>query len=222
MKKNENIEVETEIEKMTVIEKYKCLIEDVIDLDTRTIYLFGELNENLGTILHVKYAAIKLYWEQELRKPFSDINLNISSGGGSLYSTYAALDFYDLLKKRDNVLVNTESQGICMSAATILAAGGTGVRRASKRCKFMLHDIQIEGGGASTATQFKSAAKSLEEDQFEFFKMYVQIANKDKEMSDKELKKETAKWIKNFASSSIEHYLTSEKIKELNLIDEIY
>lgn len=212
----------TENEKISFSDKYKMLLEDGIDLETRTIYLFGELNEDLGTILRIKYAALKLYWDEELKETFSDFTIDINSYGGSIYSINAALDFYDEVYKRDMVLVNTKTSGVCMSAATIILAGGTGKRTATKRTRFMFHDIQA-GGVEGTATQVVQYAKDLGQEQKDFFGFYAQIYFKRNniEFTDDMLKKEIKKWQKKFTSKGVDHYLPVTEVHSLNLIDEI-
>lgn len=210
--------------KLTFHNKYNVLTKDFIDLDKRILYVFGELNEEIGTTLRVKYAAIKAYWNEIVKQPFTDITIDISSYGGSIYSIYSSLDFYDEVFREDQVLVNTKAQGICMSAATVLLAGGTGTRTATQRCKLMLHDMQIGDIGGGSATQVQAMVRSLGEEQRELFKFYVQFSRKNKNLPDltkTQMNREINKWIKKYAENSIEHYLTSEMAMKLNLIDSI-
>lgn len=201
-------------------EKLKYNSEFGINLDTRTIYLFGTLTEELGTNLRFKYDIIKLWWDTVEKKKFKDITIDISTGGGSIYSIPGALDFYDELL-REGVLVNTKAQTICMSAATIVLAGGTGERTATKRCRFMLHDIQVDGMGGTTK-QLQSAMKNLNEEQMELFTYYAQFSRKNEEaLSGKALAKEVGLWIKKYTSDATDHYISAEEILRLKLIDKI-
>lgn len=209
--------------KLNLEDKIKFLNEDGIDLENKIIYLWGELEENLGTTLRVKSSVLRLFWEAEKKQSLTEISLDISSYGGSIYSIYGAIDFYDELKS-EGILVNTKAQGICMSAATILLSGGTGVRSATKRCKFMLHDIQTDGGIGGTATQVKEYAKTLDKEQKELFRFYVEFSkNKSskKKMSEKELEDETKKWMTKYATNSVDHYISAQQAKDLRLIDKI-
>jgi ATP-dependent protease ClpP protease subunit len=206
--------------KLSLDEKLRALMEHGIDFEGKVLYLEGELNENLGTYLRINYAALKLFWEVEKKKPLEEITLDISSYGGSTYSIYGALDFYDEAKK-EGVLINTKAQGICMSAATILLCGGTGVRMATKRCKLMLHDIQTEGIGG-TVSQVKEYTKTLEKEQKELFGFYVEFTKpRNKKITEKQLNEETKKLIHRFASNSVDHYIDSNEALELRLIDKI-
>lgn len=201
-------------------EKLKYATEYGLNFDTRTIYVFNALTDEIGTNLRIKYDLIKQWWKNVECKDFNDITIDIASCGGDIYAITSALDFYDELKKYENVLVNTKAQTVCMSAATILLAGGTGERTCTSRTRFMLHDIQVEGMGGS-AKQLQSAIMNLNEEQIDMFAFYAQFSNKNKTFTDKELKKEALKWIKKYTKDNIEHYLTADKMLELNLIDRI-
>jgi len=202
-------------------EKLKYSSEFGVRFDSRVIHVFGELTEDIGSILRIKYELIKQWWKVVENKDFNDITLDISSCGGSIYSISAALDFYDELKREDGVIVNTKAQGICMSAATILLAGGTGVRSATKRCKFMLHDMQIEGVGG-TANQVQNTVKNISDEQLELFALYAHYSRKGQEdLSEKELVKEAKKWLKQYTKDGFDHYVSAEEVLGLNLIDKI-
>ena len=209
------------VSKLSLEEKIRNLNEDGIDLERKIIYLWGELEENLGTILRVKSSILRLFWETEKKTELGELTLDISSYGGPIYSVYGAIDFYDELKTQ-KTLVNTKAQGVCMSAATVLLCGGTGVRTATKRCKLMLHDIQTESMGG-TATQVKEYAKALDKEQKEMFSFYVQFSQmrKYKKINEKKVQEETKKWMSKYASNSIDHYISSSEALELRLIDKI-
>ncbi len=202
-------------------EKLKHSAELGINFDKRIIHVFGELTADIGTNLRVKYNMISQWWKNVEQKDMPDLTLDISSYGGSIYSIFAALDFYDEVLREDNLLINTRAQGICMSAATILLAGGTGVRSATKRCKFMLHDLQIDGIGG-TANQVQSTVKNISDEQLELFVLYAQYSRKGKEpLNEKDLMKEAKKWLKQYTRDSIDHYVSSDEVLKLNLIDQI-
>lgn len=202
-------------------DKLKYAAEYGINFDKRRIYLSQELTEDIGTNLRIKYDLIKQWWEHVEGKKFSDITLEISSFGGSIYAITSALDFYDEIKREDNILVNTKAHTVCMSAATILLAGGTGHRTATKRTKMMLHDLQIMGGLDGSAKQLQSTMLNINEEQIEMFSYYAQFANKDVTFTEKELEKEAKKWIKKYTKDNTEHYLSAQEMLDLKLIDEV-
>ena len=202
-------------------EKLKYSIEYGINFDKRIIYVFHELTEDIGTNLRIKYDLLKQWWKQVEEKEFKDITLDIASFGGSIYAITSALDFYDEVLREDGVTVNTKAQTICMSAATILLAGGTGERVATKRCKFMLHDIQVDGMGG-TAKQMQSQMTNLSAEQIELFSFYAEFARRGKEpLSKKELEREAKKWLKKYTKDGIDHYISADEALELNLLDRI-
>lgn len=214
----------TENEKLDFYDKYHIITEDGIDLNKRIIYLWGELDDDLGSILRTKYTAIKYYWDEELKTSFKDFTIHISSCGGSIYSINAALDFYDEVFKNDNVLVNTTTSGICMSAATIILAGGTGKRTASKRTRFMFHDIQ-SGGVEGTANQVKQFAKDLSQEQQDLFGIYAEIFLRKNgitfTVNDSVYKTQVKKFLKKFTSRGVDHYIPVTEVLEYKFIDEI-
>ncbi|MEO6305626.1 MAG: ATP-dependent Clp protease proteolytic subunit [Bacteroidia bacterium] len=199
--------------------KMKYISEFALNFETNTIHVFGELNEELGTSLRVKFDLLK-QWADIGGEEIKEITLDISSPGGSIYAIYAALDFFYELKTQ-GILVNTRAHGICMSAATVLLSGGTGNRIALPRCKFMLHDVQIEGIGG-TANQVAHSAKTLTEDQMGIFTMYAEFSRKGQEpFGEKDLIKEAKKLHKRFTKDGFDHYITPEQMLELNLIDSV-
>ena len=208
--------------RLTLDEKIKRLLEDGIDFEKKVIYLWGELEENLGTVLRTKYSALSTFWEIEKKVLLEDFVLDISSYGGSIYSIFGALDFFDEIKKESGVLVNTKAQGSCMSAATFLLCGGTGTRMATKRCKLMLHDIQTDGI-SGTATQVKHHVKALEKEQTELFTMYAQYsrAKNTKPYTGAKLLEKIEEWKEQFANKSLDHYISAEEALKLKLIDKI-
>lgn len=200
--------------------KLSLSIPYMVDFDNRIIYHCGELTDDVGTEFRMKTQMIRDWNRTVNGTDIKDITIDISSYGGSIYSCTSALDFYDELLK-ENILVNTKAHTVCMSAATIIVAGGTGERTATKRCKFMLHDIQMEGT-AGTAKQLQSAVQNLSEEQLEFFSFYAQFSKKNQPiLSEKELLREAKKWIKKFTKDSVDHYISAQSVLELGLIDRV-
>jgi ATP-dependent protease ClpP protease subunit len=200
-------------------EKLKYTTEYAVNFDERIIYLFSELDASIGTLLRLRFDLIKLWLKEVEGLPITDITIDISSYGGSIDSVNGALDFYHELGSK-GILINTRAQGICMSAATVLLAAGTGERTAYPSTKFLLHDLQCEGV-EGTAQQIKSTVKTISDEQLEFFSYYAKFANKEKTFTDKELKAESKKWIKIYTKGAIDYYLSAEKMLGLKLIDRV-
>lgn len=207
--------------KELLTEKMKYIGEFGISIDDRIIHVYDELDENIGSILRIKYELIKEYWKTA--KPdesFNDITLDICSGGGSIYAINACLDFFYELGL-SGVKVNTRAHGYCMSAATVVLAGGTGERVSLPNCKFMLHDVQIDGIGG-TANQVKHNAQIISDEQMELFSLYAKFSRRgEEELSEKDLAKEAKKWQKKFTKDSFDHYITAKSVLEMKLIDKI-
>lgn len=202
-------------------EKLKYTSEYGINIDDRIIHVYGELEDHIGAILRIKYDLIKQFWATfKPEEKYTDITIDISSFGGSIYAINACLDFFYELDL-NGIKVNTRAHGVCMSAATVILAGGTGERTALPHCRFMLHDVQTDGIGG-TANQIANTAKTLTEEQMELFSKYALFSRKGEEpYSEKELIKEAKKWHKKYTKDSFDHYMYAKDILEMKLIDRV-
>ena len=201
-------------------EKLKYSTDYALNIDQNIIYLFTELEHNLGTFLRIRFDILQL-WHREVSKyELKEITLDISSPGGDLYSMNGALDFFHELKQK-GILVHTRAQGICMSAATALLAAGTGERSSYPHTSFMLHDLQVDGI-EGTANQVRQTAKTISNEQLEFFSYYAKFSRKNKTpWTDQELLREAKKWHKKYTKDGFDHYINATEMLSLNLIDKI-
>lgn len=95
----------------------------------RILFLNGEINDDTSNII----AAQLLWLEQQGN---SDITMQISSPGGSIYAGYKILDTMNHIK----VDVATVSMGMVASMATIIATSGTkGKRYILPHARFLIH-----------------------------------------------------------------------------------
>lgn len=69
-----------------------------------------------------------------------DIDLYIQSPGGSVYAGQSICDCIDVLAKK-GIKVNTIGTGMVASMGAYLLAAGTGVRKATKNCRIMIHSV---------------------------------------------------------------------------------
>lgn len=203
---------------MTLEERLSVLNQYGIDLTTTTIYLAGEIDGNLSTVLRIKIAMLKDYFRIE-KEPFKEVNIVLNSYGGDANAITAILDFFDELYE-EGIIVNIHAEGVCMSAATFIVAGATGIRKASKRCRFMVHEMQIEGRGG-TATQTKASNSEIERMQKECYEIYTEIAFRKKvkngeKISEEVWDKELAMWEKLCVK---ETYMSAEEALKKGLID---
>lgn len=185
-----------------------------IDLSSATIYLSGEIDMSFTINLRMKIAMLKAF-AVEHNIQLTEINLVGNSIGGDASVILSILDLYEELKSQ-GILVNVHFEGNCMSAATFICAGATGRRVASKRCRFMIHEIQVVPPGG-TFTQAKSFNNETTFLQKEMYKEYARLTG-----CRNTGKNPTAKEIKIWQDiSTKETYLSAVKAQELGLIDEI-
>lgn len=210
-KKNSNGEAQSNYELIDLISI------NGIDFKRNIIYIAGEINSDLPTALYSKYNTLEAYWEAEgLKKP-SEINLYVDSYGGDADSINGVFDFYDALL-REGVKVNGLAHGKCMSAATLLLGGCTGKRQATKRTRFMVHEIQIFGGGG-THTQTKSAQTELDLLQDTYYGTYAEFSLRGSAKSaSKSFEKIKTEWENRCLK---ETYFSADQAKDWGLIDEV-
>jgi ATP-dependent Clp protease protease subunit len=166
-----------------------------INTDTNTIYLSGDIG---GETLHSTAMSL----DTMLRfNPDSDVTLNLNSFGGD---TYAMFGLIDKMRSLD-VNVNTTCMGVCMSAAAVILASGTGKRMAHKHSTIMVHDGQI--GIQEKTADFMRAS--------DHFKELTERCNK---LMSEVSKKDFDYWgnVNKFDS-----YFTAEQALEVGLVDEI-
>lgn len=191
-----------------------------INLETATIYIAGEIDGTANISLRMKIDTIKEYYNFH-EKELKEINLILSSPGGDATAITAVMDLYDSLLK-EGIKVNVLAEGICYSAATFFMAAATGIRKASKRTRFLVHELQIRGV-EGTHTQTKSFQKELNLLNDDMIEVYAECTLKKKTAdgktpSDKEFEKICKDWEKKCQG---ETYLSSTEAVELGLIDEI-
>lgn len=135
-------------------------------LDNRIIFLNGEINDNMSTLI----ISQLLYLDSLSNE---DIFLYINSPGGSVT---AGLSIYDTMNyiKSD---VSTVATGICASmAAILLASGAQGKRLSLKNSEIMIH--QVLGGTQGQASDIKIQAERILEIKKKLNKILASICNK--------------------------------------------
>ena len=83
-----------------------------INIKSNTMYLTYEIEQD------TLYAVMTRFDNFIQHNPNSDINLNIASYGGDVYSMLGIIDYFKTLP----VKVNTHCVGACMSAAAVILA----------------------------------------------------------------------------------------------------
>ena len=133
--------------------------------------------------------------------PNTDINLNIASYGGDVYSMLGLVDYIKNLP----VKVNTHCIGTCMSAASVLLASGTGTRTMSKNATVMVHEGSAFEAGKTTDVM--KGVDHLKDLQKEINKLMSDVTNKDQRFWELTQRNDT--------------YLSAEKCLEYGIIDKI-
>lgn len=164
-------------------------------LDSRIIFLSGEINDNLSNLI----ISQLLYLDSLSNE---DIFLYINSPGGSVT---AGLSIYDTINyiKSD---VSTVATGLCASmAAVILAAGTKGKRLSLRNSEIMIH--QVLGGTQGQATDIKIQAERILEIKKKLNKILASLCNKTVNKINKDTERD--------------YYLSASDAIEYGLIDKI-
>ena len=186
----------------TVIEKSKSSgIQTAYDiysrlLEDRIIFISGPISDAMANTI----IAQMLFLEN--KDPKKDIQLYINSPGGSVTAGLAIYDTMQFVKPD----VMTICVGIAASmAATLLASGTAGKRRALPNSEVMMHQVMGQVGGQ--ATDIEISAKHI---------------LKTKERLNKILVKHTGQPIKKIETDTDrDYYMSAQDAKKYGVIDEI-
>ena len=173
-------------------------LEYGIEFDTGVVYIVDEID------MHMLYNIVK--YSRAIMKhrggPSTEpITYFISSYGGDLYATFGIIDFMKSFQSPTNTLV----RGTAMSAAALIAAGGTGVRQIGKNSVMMFHEFTTEMFGK--AGDIQATADHIKDLQKQSNKWLASVTNK------------TEKW---WATSTVKDlYLSPEECLKMGIVDKI-
>lgn len=122
-------------------------------LSQRIIFLGTEVDDYVANSL-----IQQMMWLATVSS--EDIDLYIQSPGGSVYAGLSIADCINLLDKQ-GIKVNTIGTGMVASMGAYLLASGTGVRKATKNCRIMVHSVS-SGTGYSTVHDQRVHIKETE------------------------------------------------------------
>ena len=168
-----------------------------VNSQTNTTYMNFEFDVDslYSTIVKMDYL--------QRTNPNTDINLNIASYGGDVYAMLGLVDYIRGLEPI--VKVNTHCIGTCMSAASVLLAGGTGTRTMSKNSTVMVHEgSAIETGKVGDVMKGVDHLKELQK---EINKLMEEVTNKDARFWELTQRNDT--------------YLNAKQCLEYGIIDKI-
>lgn len=163
-------------------------------LQDRIILLTGEINDNVASIV-----VSELLYLDSLNS--NDINIYISSPGGSIVSGLAIYDTINMINSK----VNTIVIGMAASMAAFLLASGTGVRRALPNAEIMIH--QPYGGMEGVASDIDIQAKRLLRTKERINQLLAIHCNKDINQIEKDTERD--------------YYMNASEALNYHIIDEI-
>ena len=165
-------------------------------LKDRIIFLGEEVNEVTASLV----VAQLLFLESE--DPEKDIQLYISSPGGSVTAGMAIYDTMQYIKCD----VSTICIGMAASMGAFLLSGGTkGKRMALPNAEIMIH--QPLGGAQGQATEIEIAAKHILQTKEKLNKMLAENTGKPLDVIA--------------ADTDRDNWMTAEEAKEYGLIDAV-
>jgi ATP-dependent Clp protease protease subunit len=170
------------------------VMNDNVHIDTRTIFLFGDINEQVAVSFRQKFEFLV-----KINK-FAPININIMSNGGDWYS---ALGMYDTITTSDTP-VYCYGMGMVASAATIIFAAGD-ERVLYPHSTILIHDgtEYFEGKTVDAKQTLWEMARQSDV----MYAIYEKNSNRDKEF-----------WK---GKCSSEFYVSAEEAVDLGIADRI-
>lgn len=163
-------------------------------LQDRIILLTGEINDNVSSII-----VSELLYLDSLNS--NDINIYISSPGGSIVSGLAIYDTINMINSK----VNTIVIGMAASMAAFILASGTGKRKALPNAEIMIH--QPYGGMEGVASDIDIQAKRLLRTKERINQLLALHCKKDIQQIEKDTERD--------------YYMNAKEALDYNLIDEI-
>jgi len=166
-----------------------------INIKSNTMYLTYEIEQDTLYAVMTRFDNFVQYNEGK------DINLNIASYGGDVYSMLGIIDYFKSLP----VKVNTHCLGACMSAAAVILACGTGKRTMTPNSTVMVHEgSAFEAGKTSDVLKGADHLKKLQKN---INRILGEVTSKDQKFWEKVSQHDT--------------YLTAEECLDYGIIDEI-
>ena len=166
-----------------------------INIKSNTMYLTYEIEQDTLYAVMTRFDNFVQYNEGR------DINLNIASYGGDVYSMLGIIDYFKSLP----VKVNTHCLGACMSAAAVILACGTGKRTMTSNSTVMVHEgSAFEAGKTSDVLKGADHLKKLQKN---INRILGEVTSKDQKFWEKVSQHDT--------------YLTAEECLDYGIIDEI-
>lgn len=142
---NEDLSMEYVELSLDLLNKYK---EAGYNPLTRTIYLWGEVNEEMS--YHFMTSTSMMIDANGVNEP---INIVLNSPGGSIYDMFSIVDHMDYLLLVHKIKCNILATGMAMSAGACILTAATGKRRCTKNTSILFHEVQSYSGYSSTSSK---------------------------------------------------------------------
>ena len=163
-------------------------------LSDRIILLVGEINDNMSSLL-----ISQLLYLDSLNH--EDIQIYISSPGGSITSGLAIYDTINYIKSK----VNTIVVGMAASMAAFILASGTGKRYALPNAEIMIH--QPHGGIEGVVSDIDIQARRLLKTKYKMNELLAKLTNQPLEKINHDPERD--------------YYMTAKEALDYHIIDKI-
>ena len=142
-------------------------------LEEGKIYLEGAISDESACLLEKELQYLLMAY------PLRDIDLYISTPGGSTSAGFHIYDLINGLKGSTHIHINMWARGTVASMGAILLAGGEKGRRfVLTNTKIMIHEPLIAGGMGGSATTIQRTAESILEEKKKIVKCLATDTNK--------------------------------------------
>ena len=166
-------------------------------------------SDYITNILSMSEGELETLTEEQLAELKPNIDLYISTNGGSADDMFA---IYDIMRKIRNdkvTSITTYGLGKVMSAGVLLLAAGTkGKRMIGRNCRVMVHSVI--GGTAGPMHQLENEFAEVKKIQDNYIQALVAETN----MTEKEFRK--------LLKRKTNIYLSAEEAIELGIADKIF
>jgi len=166
-------------------------------------------SEYIASILSMPEKELESLTEEQLAELKPNIDLYISTNGGSADDMFAIYDIMRKIKNDKVTSITTYGLGKVMSAGVLLLAAGTkGKRMIGRHCRVMVHSVI--GGTAGPMHQLENEFAEVKKIQDNYIQALVAETN----MTEKEFRK--------LLKRKTNIYLSAEEAIELGIADEIF
>jgi ATP-dependent protease ClpP protease subunit len=204
--------IEFPIETLNLINLYK---ESAYDIISRSIYLWGEINEESSYHFITSVNSI-LNVSRNLTEP---IRLYINSPGGDIYDMFSIIDYMQYIHKNFGIKIDVLGSGKLMSAGAFITITATGKRQVMKNTTILLHEVQSFSPYDNTTNKKEELQHTLDLENRIIRELALNILRNKKNISDVLIDKEILKIKKEIERK--DRIIYPDEALRMGLIDEI-